>query len=199
MSNSWNSFRLCWRCCMHQLARPSDQNRGSGMCRHPQHVCTPYAEKSNVVGPCQENGPWTTPQRSPVGGASWRRPNLCYKDVCKRDLKSSGIDLNICENITDDRAAWKQVVQKGMRTAENSSNNVLEKERARRRSIQGQHRLPHPSLVPTVEEAVTPEWACRATEDATLFHTDCFSVLTYWLSIVTDDEVNLLWPPPQYY
>ena len=42
------------------------------------------------------------------------RPQLCYKDVCKRDLKALKIDLSRCETLASGRSAWRQAVQQGL-------------------------------------------------------------------------------------
>ncbi|KAJ7337978.1 hypothetical protein JRQ81_010504 [Phrynocephalus forsythii] len=36
------------------------------------------------------------------------RSQLQYKDICKRDLKALGMDLNSWETLTSDRTVWKQ-------------------------------------------------------------------------------------------
>ena len=42
------------------------------------------------------------------------RPQLRYKDVCKRDLKALGIDINEWETLASNRSAWRQAVQQGL-------------------------------------------------------------------------------------
>ena len=42
------------------------------------------------------------------------RPQLRYKDICKRDLKALGMDLNRWETLTSERSAWRQVVHHGL-------------------------------------------------------------------------------------
>ena len=42
------------------------------------------------------------------------RPQLRYKDICKRDLKALGMDLSRCETLTSDRSAWRQVLHHGL-------------------------------------------------------------------------------------
>ena len=39
------------------------------------------------------------------------RPQLRYKDVCKRDLKALGIDINGWETLASERSDWKQAVE----------------------------------------------------------------------------------------
>ena len=46
---------------------------------------------------------------SPVG-----RPALSFKDVCKRDLKLTGIDTGSWEALADDRHSWRPAVQTGV-------------------------------------------------------------------------------------
>ena len=42
------------------------------------------------------------------------RPQLRYKDICKRDLKALGMDLNRWETLTSEHSAWRQVVHHGL-------------------------------------------------------------------------------------
>ena len=42
------------------------------------------------------------------------RPQLRYKDICKRDLKALGIALNRWETLTSDCSAWRQAVHHGL-------------------------------------------------------------------------------------
>ena len=42
------------------------------------------------------------------------RPQLRYKEICKRDLKALGMDLNRWETLTSERSAWRQAVQHGL-------------------------------------------------------------------------------------
>ena len=42
------------------------------------------------------------------------RPQLRYKDICKRDLKALGINTNTWEAAAADRSTWKQEVKKGL-------------------------------------------------------------------------------------
>jgi hypothetical protein len=46
------------------------------------------------------------------------RPVLRYKDVCKRDLTTTGIDPLNWEQLAGDRSGWRQAVRGGVRTGE---------------------------------------------------------------------------------
>lgn len=52
--------------------------------------------------------------RRPTG-----RPQLRFKDACKRDLKQLNIDINTWEAAAADRSAWRCRVQKGLQQFEN--------------------------------------------------------------------------------
>ena len=65
----------------------------------------------------------------PVG-----RPCLRYKNICKRDTKLSGIDVNKWESYADDRAKWRTSVREGVMKAEEKRR--VEQEDKRRRSKQ---------------------------------------------------------------
>ena len=49
----------------------------------------------------------------PVG-----RPRLRYKDICKRDMKLSGIDVGKWESYADDSNKWRTTVREGVNRAE---------------------------------------------------------------------------------
>lgn len=53
-----------------------------------------------------------------VGRRPTGRPALRFKDVCKRDMKSTGIDPNIWESLADDRSGWRHAVNEGVRGGE---------------------------------------------------------------------------------
>ena len=62
------------------------------------------------------------------------RPQLRYKDVCKRDLKAMGINLNTWETVASDRTAWRQTVQKGIFQHEETLAQQSEAKRQRRKA-----------------------------------------------------------------
>ena len=47
------------------------------------------------------------------------RPTLRYKDVCKRDVKESGIDPARWKSVADDRNRWRCAVPTGVELREN--------------------------------------------------------------------------------
>ena len=48
------------------------------------------------------------------------RPSLRYKDVCKRDMNATGINLGTWENDAEDRSKWKAMIKNGMKLKENT-------------------------------------------------------------------------------
>ena len=42
-------------------------------------------------------------------------PQLCFKDVCKHDMKACNIDTESWEAFADDRILWKQQVSQGLK------------------------------------------------------------------------------------
>lgn len=52
------------------------------------------------------------------GARSRGGPSLRYKDSCKRDLKSAGIDLDTWESLAENRGAWRSAVLSGVERAE---------------------------------------------------------------------------------
>eukprot|EP00745_Piridium_sociabile_P043277 TRINITY_DN8831_c0_g1_i1.p1 TRINITY_DN8831_c0_g1~~TRINITY_DN8831_c0_g1_i1.p1 ORF type:complete len:1016 (+),score=240.62 TRINITY_DN8831_c0_g1_i1:1061-4108(+) len=61
------------------------------------------------------------------------RPHLRFKDVCKRDLKALGINLNTWEAEATDRSSWRQTVRKGLCTFEETLVQQSEAKRQRRK------------------------------------------------------------------
>ena len=57
--------------------------------------------------------------KRPVG-----RPQLRFKDICKRDLKSLNIDTNSWETLTKDRSAWRGAVKDGLVTSEETLTDI---------------------------------------------------------------------------
>ncbi len=46
------------------------------------------------------------------------RPRLRYKDICKKDMKLSDINIGTWESRAEDRSAWHFVVRQGVQKAE---------------------------------------------------------------------------------
>ena len=62
------------------------------------------------------------------------RPQLRYKDVCKRDLKALGIDINGRESLASNRSAWRQAVQQGLLEFEEALAEQAETKRQTRKA-----------------------------------------------------------------
>ena len=84
---------------------------------------------STLVGPYSQDGRWSHPQESTLRQSyNWGkvttearrrgRPQLRFKDICKRDLKSCNIDTKLWEEIAADRNLWKQQVSQGLKNCE---------------------------------------------------------------------------------
>ena len=66
--------------------------------------------------------------KRPIG-----RPQLRFKDVCKRDLKVLGINTDTWEAVASDRAAWKHTVQDSLaQLEEDNTQRAREKRRQRK-------------------------------------------------------------------
>ena len=68
------------------------------------------------------------------GSRARDRPKLRFKDICKRDLKSAGIDVQCSESVADSRAPGRAAVKQGVRQAEEDCNKIAKKKRASRKS-----------------------------------------------------------------
>ena len=49
-------------------------------------------------------------------------PHLCFKDVCKRDMKSAGIDIESWKLMVKDHSTWWHLVKEGIKHAEHTWN-----------------------------------------------------------------------------
>ena len=45
---------------------------------------------------------------------------LCFKDVCKRDMKSAAMDIESWELMVKDRSTWRHLVKEGIKHEENT-------------------------------------------------------------------------------
>ena len=66
------------------------------------------------------------------------RSQLCYKDVCKRDLKDLEIDLNRWETLASDRLAWRQAVQQIIFQFEETRLALQTEAKRQRRKVRSQ-------------------------------------------------------------
>ena len=69
--------------------------------------------------------------RRPVG-----RPALRFKDVCKRDLKFTGIGTGNWESLAADRNGWRHAVSSGVKSGERMRILRLEEKREQRKASQ---------------------------------------------------------------
>ena len=60
------------------------------------------------------------------------RPQLRFKDVCKRDLKACNIDTKLWETLADNRNLWKLHVSQGLKSGEAAIRAKNDARRARR-------------------------------------------------------------------
>ena len=61
------------------------------------------------------------------------RPRLRFKDACKRDMKSCGIDHDSWETEATDRDSWRQTVKGGTQSADRQRHQQRAEKRARHR------------------------------------------------------------------
>ena len=67
------------------------------------------------------------------GARSRGRPRLCFKDTCKRDLKSASIDIQSWESLAESRDSWRAAVHCGTKKAEQDRTDHLKEKRAARK------------------------------------------------------------------
>ena len=61
------------------------------------------------------------------------RPQLRYKDVCKRDMRALGIDPESWENNAADRSSWRCLLHKQLKEGEEMITNEAIEKRTRRK------------------------------------------------------------------
>ena len=59
------------------------------------------------------------------------QPQLCFKDVCKRDLQALGINTDSLEVTATDRDAWRHTVKVGLSQYEETQRVKAEQKRLR--------------------------------------------------------------------
>ena len=64
------------------------------------------------------------------------RPQLRYKDVCKRDMKALDIDPKSWEVTASDRSRWRRLLHNKLIEGEDKINNAAMEKRARRKDQQ---------------------------------------------------------------
>ena len=79
-----------------------------------------------------------------VGKRAQDRPQLRFKDVCKRDLKAVEVDMKGWESLAPNRPQWRQALKQGLRRGEEKLRTAAEDKRARRTISQ-----PKPSAPPS--------------------------------------------------
>ena len=62
------------------------------------------------------------------------RPQLCYRHVCKKDMKTTGIDIKRWEATAANRSLWKQEVKKGLTKAEKEFREAAEVKRTKKKT-----------------------------------------------------------------
>ena len=71
------------------------------------------------------------------------RPQLRYKDVCKRDMKAVCININSWEDLTADRTSWRSTLQNSCRLVRKSCQRRQQRseptERKHQRTERSQH------------------------------------------------------------
>lgn len=89
-----------------------------------------------LAKPCVLDGRW----RYPKGYLVWRtslwqeicwRPQLCFKDACKRDMKALLIKTENWEDIATESNRWHSVLQKQLRFGEEQIQTLTEEKRSR--------------------------------------------------------------------
>ena len=63
------------------------------------------------------------------------RPQLRFKDVCKRDLQALGINTDFWEVTATDRDAWRHIVKVGLSQYEETQQLKAEEKRLRKNTV----------------------------------------------------------------
>ena len=120
----------------HLLARQCDQHRRPISCWTLHHV-HPAKKTSAAHVCCIEDD--RIPKdilydgKLPAGQRGVGRPQLRYKDVCKRDMKVLDINVNSWEDLAADRTSWRSTLQNQLPTCEEKLSAATAEKRARRK------------------------------------------------------------------
>ena len=74
---------------------------------------------------------WRTGDREKTKG----RPQLRFKDVCKRDLQALGINTDSWEVAATDRDAWRHTVKVGLSLYEETQGVKVEEKRLHKKTV----------------------------------------------------------------
>ncbi len=116
--------------------------------RRHEEVCQPYLVRSAFAGSAT-SGEWALAVfPGTYCMANWQRahkligrPRLRYKDICKKDMKLSDINIDTWESRAEDRSAWHFVVRQGVQKAEETRIKNLATKRVKRKEKQLQPQL----------------------------------------------------------
>ena len=68
-----------------------------------------------------------------TGSRSQERPNFCFKDVCKSDLKQFDMDSKRWDELAKDRRLWRHELRRGLARGEVKFRRTAEDKRSRRK------------------------------------------------------------------
>ena len=110
-------------------------------------------------------------------------PLLCYKDVCKKDLKWTEIDTESWETVADDCSMWRRVIKDGLQRSKRRGICCLF-----RRGINGKKQQNQPCWPQRITIVISDWWMP--------------SIIHVWklydsLLVVTDVNTNNQWEPFQ--
>ena len=92
---------------------------------------------------------------------------ICYKDVCKTDMKALDINTESWEDLAADRMMWRSTLNQHLKTGEEKLVNAEAGKRARRKETNNStDQRPHTNAT-FVAEIVSPTSVSTATSDAT--------------------------------
>ena len=89
-----------------------------------------------------------------TGSRPTGRPSLRFKDICKHDLKTCGLNPASLEQVTSDRTRWRNEIKGGIKLAEEKRERLWEEKRTRRKQQQQQQQHqtdPAALIVPTTD------------------------------------------------
>ena len=68
-----------------------------------------------------------------VGKRPQGRPRQCFRNVCKADLRETGVDIDSWEQLATNRDAWRQLVKQGVEDHEAHLCEQADEKRQRRK------------------------------------------------------------------
>ena len=91
-----------------------------------KHTYSTQPKMPQMAGTHMQDGKWRISKDLLYGklekGTRTGCPLLCFKDVCKKDMKSATINIESWDLMVNDHFTWQHLVKEGIKHAEHTQN-----------------------------------------------------------------------------